>query len=408
MPYLTGLDLPLSFYAASAFVLGLIFGSFLNVVIYRVPRGESVVYPGSHCGACGAPVKAFDNIPLLSFAMLGGRCRSCRARISFSYPMVELCAGLMFVAIVFKTGPSWEALFDFAFACVMISLVFIDARHQLLPNVITYPAFLFALIGGAARAASGERLSTAFDISILFPGFQSEIAPWRMALLGGALFAIAAPAFWLLDKLDPILFGKYFDWEEIDDNPRERSPVGAAQDASAAHGSDRLTDAGRKDGRRPQEFSEAERRQNRAIRATMIVGVIAAVAWALAVVFLSSKYQPGFEDAYGGLMRAGVGALISGGLIWCIRAIYFFIRGFEGMGLGDIKMMSIVGAFLGLGGAIGALLLGSISGVIAGLILIYRGGRDFKTQLPFGACLGGASLIVMIVMTLSPFNFAKP
>jgi hypothetical protein len=71
-------------------------------------------------------------------------------------------------------------------------------------------------------------------------------------------------------------------------------------------------------------------------------------------------------------------------------------------------MMSIVGAFLGLGGAIGALLLGSISGVIAGLILIYRGGRDFKTQLPFGACLGGASLIVMIVMTLSPFNFAKP
>jgi prepilin signal peptidase PulO-like enzyme (type II secretory pathway) len=140
----------------------------------------------------------------------------------------------------------------------------------------------------------------------------------------------------------------------------------------------------------------------------MIVGVMAAVAWALAVVFLSSEYQPGFEDAYGGLMRAGVGALISGGLIWCIRALYFFIRGFEGMGLGDIKMMSIVGAFLGLGGAIGALLLGSISGVIAGLILIYRGGRDFKTPLPFGACLGGASLIVMIVMTLSPFNFAKP
>src|SRR5215510_7338950 len=393
MPHLTALDLPFSFYAASAFVLGLIFGSFLNVVIYRVPRGESIVFPGSHCGACGAPIKAFDNIPLLSFAMLGGRCRSCRARISFSYPMVELCAGLMFVAIIFKTGPSWEALFDFAFACVMISLVFIDARHQLLPNVITYPAFLFALIGGAARAASGERLSTAFDISILF---------------GGALFAIAAPAFWLLDKLDPILFGKYFDWEEIDDNPRERGPGAAAQDAPAAHGKDRLTDASRQDGLPPHEFSEAERRHNRVIRATMIIGVIAAVAWAMAVVFLSSNYQPGFEDAYSGLIRASVGALISGGLIWCIRALYFFIRGFEGMGLGDIKMMSIVGAFLGLGGAIGALLLGSIAGVIAGLILIYRGGREFKTPLPFGACLGGASWIVMIILTLSPFNFAKP
>src|SRR6266498_826814 len=365
MPHLTGLDLPLSFYAASAFVLGLIFGSFLNVVIYRVPRGESIVYPGSHCCACGAPVKAFDNIPLLSFALLGGRCRSCRARISFSYPMVELCSGLMFVAIVFKTGPSWEAPLDFAFACVMISLVFIDARHRLLPNVITYPAFLFALIGVTARAASGEQLSPAFDISILFPGFQSEFAPWRAALFGGALFAIAAPAFWLLDKLDPILFGKYFDWEEIDDNPRERNPEGSGRDASAARGNDRLADASRQDGRRPQEFSEAERRHNRAIRATMI----------------------------------------SGGLIWCIRALYFFIRGFEGMGLGDIKMMSVVGAFLGLGGAIGALLLGSIAGVIAGLILIYRGGREFKTPLPFGACLGVASLILM---TLSPFNFAKP
>src|SRR6266498_274239 len=400
MPHLTGLDLPLSFYAASAFVLGLIFGSFLNVVIYRVPRGESIVYPGSHCCACGAPVKAFDNIPLLSFALLGGRCRSCRARISFSYPMVELCSGLMFVAIVFKTGPSWEAPLDFAFACVMISLVFIDARHRLLPNVITYPAFLFALIGVTARAASGEQLSPAFDISIFFPGFQSEFAPWR-----GALFAIAAPAFWLLDKLDPILFGKYFDWEEIDDNPRERNPEGSGRDASAARGNDRPADASRQDGRRPQEFSEAERRHNRAIRATMIIGVLAAVAWALTVVFLSSKYQPVFEDAYVRLMRASAGALISGGLIWCIRALYFFIRGFEGMGLGDIKMMSVVGAFLGLGGAIGALLLGSIAGVIAGLILIYRGGREFKTPLPFGACLGVASLILM---TLSPFNFAKP
>ena len=401
---MTGLDLPLSIYAASAFVLGLIFGSFLNVVIYRVPRGESIVYPGSHCAACGAPVKAFDNIPLLSFALLGGRCRSCRARISFSYPMVELCAGLIFVAIVFKTGPSWEAPLDFAFACAMISLVFIDARHRLLPNVITYPALLFALVGAAARAAAGERLSPAFDISILFPGFQPEFEPWRAALFGGALFAIAAPAFWLLDKLDPILFGKYFDWEEIDDNPGERSPGGAAQDASPAHGNDRLTDASRQDGR-SQEFFEAERRHNRAIRATMIIGIIAAAAWALTVVLLSSKYQPVFEDAYRGLTRASAGALISGGLIWCIRALYFFIRGFEGMGLGDIKMMSVVGAFLGLGGAIGALLLGSIAGVIAGLILIYRGGREFKTPLPFGACLGVASLIVM---TLAPFNFAKP
>src|SRR5215813_7329204 len=174
MPHLTGLDLPLSFYAASAFVLGLIFGSFLNVVIYRVPRGESIVYPGSHCGACGAPVKAFDNIPLLSFALLGGRCRSCRARIPFSYPMVELCAGLIFVAIVFKTGPSWEALLDFAFACVMIALVVIDARWRLLPNAIIYPAFLFAAAAATARAALGEQPSAASGLASLSPAFHPE------------------------------------------------------------------------------------------------------------------------------------------------------------------------------------------------------------------------------------------
>jgi prepilin signal peptidase PulO-like enzyme (type II secretory pathway) len=307
MPYLKGFDLPFSFYAVSAFILGLIFGSFLNVVIHRVPRGESIIFPGSHCGACGAPIKSFDNIPLLSFALLGGRCRSCRARIPFSYPMVELCAGLIFVAIVFKTGPSWETIFEFAFACVVIALIFIDARHQLLPNAIIYPALLFAGAAATTRAALSGQSSPApsltLDISILFPGIQPEFTPWRVALIGGSIFAIAAPGFWLLDKLDPILFGKYFDWEEAGE--------GALEQTSASN----------------------------AIRLTMILGVIVAAVWAVMVVFLSSRHQPAFEDAYGGLLQASAGALIGGGLVWCIRALYFFIRGFEGMGLGDIKMM---------------------------------------------------------------------
>lgn len=367
-----GLDLPFPFYAVFAFVLGLIFGSFLNVVIHRVPRGESILFPGSHCAACGAPVKAFDNIPLISFALLGGRCRSCRARISFSYPMVELLAGLMLVAIVFKTGPSWEALIEFAFACIMISLVFIDARHRLLPDVITYPAFLFTLIGATARAALGEQSSLAFDISLLFPDLQPEFTPWRVALFGGLLFAMTAPGFWLLDRLDPILFGKYFDWEESDENAGQ---------------------------------TEAERRHKRQVRVTMTIGLIAAVAWAAMVVFLSSKHQPAIEDAYSGLLQASAGALIGGGLFWGIRSIYFFIRGFEGMGLGDVKMMSIVSAFMGFSGALGVLLLGSIIGVITGLIFIYRSKQGFKTPLPFGAYLGIASLIVMIMLS---FNFVKP
>jgi leader peptidase (prepilin peptidase)/N-methyltransferase len=357
--------------------LGLIFGSFLNVVIHRVPRGLSVAFPGSHCASCGAPVRAFDNIPLLSYALLRGRCRSCRARISFAYPVVETLTGLVFVALVFKAAPSWETLLEFAFACVMIALIFIDAIHLLIPNVITYPAFLFALTGATARAGWGAHLSPAFDFSILIPGLQSGFAPWRAALFGGLLFAMAAPGFWLLDRLDPILFDKYFDWEEADE--------GAGDEASEI-----------------AREMEIERRHSRAIRATMVLGLIAAVAWAAPVSYFSAENQPAFEDAYGGLLRASAGAMIIGGLTWCVRAAYFFIRGIEGMGLGDVKMMSVVGAFMGWIGAFGVLLLGSIIGAIAGAILMYRGKQGFKTRLPFGVCLGVASLIVMLTST--PFS----
>ncbi len=333
MPHLTGIDSIFLFYAVSAFVLGLIFGSFLNVVIHRVPRGESIVSPRSRCPACGAPINAYDNIPLVSFALLRGRCRLCRARIPLSYPMVELGAGLIFVAILFRTGPSWEAVIEFAFACVMITLVVIDALHRLLPNAITYPAFLFALLGATARAALGERTPSSLDVSfLLFPGLQSEFMPWRAALFGGALIAMAAPGFWLIDRLDLVLFREYF----VDEDDAPAAPSGQS-----------------------------------VTRYATIIGVIAAAAWVAAVLLTSPPRRPAIEDAYGGLLVAGAGALISGGLVWLIRAIYFLIRGFEGMGLGDIKMMAVVGAFLGLGGAMEVLLLGSIIGVMSGLIIIY-------------------------------------
>jgi prepilin signal peptidase PulO-like enzyme (type II secretory pathway) len=393
MPNLTGLDLPFPFYAVSAFILGLIFGSFLNVVIYRTPQGLSVVSPGSHCAACGAPVRAFDNIPLVSFALLGGRCRSCRARISLTYPTVELLTGAIFVALVFRTGPSWDVLLEFAFACVMIALIFTDAQRHLIPNVITYPAFLFALIGATARAGWGEQIGPTFDITIIVPGLHSEFTPWRAALLGGSLFAMAAPGFWLLDRLDPVLFGKYYDWEESDENPPGRASLPATGDSADLPPEATLD-------QESSEDAEAERRQCRVIRATMILGLIVAGAWAAMVISSSAKNLPATEDAYGGLLRASAGALIFGGLMWCIRASFFLIRKFEGMGLGDIKMMSAIGAFLGWIGAFSVMLLGSIIGVIAGLVLIFRSKRGFRTPMPFGACLGIASLIVMSVAGL--------
>jgi prepilin signal peptidase PulO-like enzyme (type II secretory pathway) len=372
MPHVTGFDLPFSFYVVFTFIFGLAIGSFLNVVIHRVPRGESIVRPGSRCPSCGAGVRALDNLPLLSFAILRGRCRQCRARIAPVYPLVELLTALMFVALIFKTGPSWEVLLEFVFAGVMISLIFIDARHQLLPNVITYPAFVFALAAAAARAGWGKQTSFTIDISIIFPGMEFE--PWRAALFGGLLFALAAPGFRLLDKLDPILFGKYFEWEEVDEEIDE-------------------AEANRE--------MEKERRHNRAIYATMIFGLLVALAWAAMVIFFSAKNQQVYEEAYSGLLRASAGALIGGGSIWWIRAVYFLVRRLEGMGLGDVKMMAVVGAFLGWQGAFGVLLLGSILGAVIGAISAYRSQRGMKTPLPFGVCLGIAALIVML--TATPF-----
>jgi leader peptidase (prepilin peptidase)/N-methyltransferase len=377
MPYVTGLDLPFSFAVVFAFLFGLAIGSFLNVIIHRLPRDESVVLPGSHCPSCGAGVRAFDNIPLLSYAILRGRCRSCRARISFVYPLVELLTGLMFVALIFKTGPGWEVLLEMVFAGAMIALVFVDARSQLLPNAITYPAFVFALAAATARAGWSERTSFTIDISIIIPGLDAEFAAWRAALFGGLLLALAAPGFWLLDRLDRILFGGYFEWEDEPEEPEEIDEAEAKREM------------------------EIERRHNRAIYAAMIFGLILAIAWAAMVMLFSAKNLRVYEEAYGGLWRASIGALLGGGLVWWIRALYFFVRRLEGMGLGDVKMMSVVGAFLGWQGAFGVLLLGSILGAVIGAILAYRGKRGLKTPLPFGVCLGVAALIVML--TATPF-----
>src|SRR5262249_39313002 len=99
MPHVTGIDLPIPLLALAAFCFALIIGTFLNVVIYRTPLGPSIVFPGWHCPACGTPVRPYDNIPVLSYALLGGRCRSCRASISWTYPLVELLTGIVFMAL---------------------------------------------------------------------------------------------------------------------------------------------------------------------------------------------------------------------------------------------------------------------------------------------------------------------
>ncbi|MDX2044582.1 MAG: prepilin peptidase [Acidobacteriota bacterium] len=390
---MTELNMSVAIYAIAAAILGLLIGSFLNVVIHRVPLGESVIFPGSHCTNCSTSIRPMDNIPVVSFLLLRGRCRNCGASISWRYPAVELLTAIVFIVIVLKDGPTWQAGLEMVFACVMISLVFIDAIHHLLPNVITYPAIVFALAAATARAGWGEAITYSFDISFVFQSADAGFPRISAAVIGGVLLAVAAPLFWLLDRLDLILYNKYFEWEDMNEEAGSVStPTVKGEGNFEAQA---LADARATDTMVGEEA--AERRYRRTILASMIFGLVVAAIWAVAVFWFSPKFPDAFSQAYGGLWRAIVAALIGSVPIWWLRAAYFYIRGAEGMGLGDVKLMAIIGAFLGWQGAFGVLLLGSIVGSVTGIVMAWRSQRGLKTALPFGVCLGAAALIVLLM-----------
>jgi leader peptidase (prepilin peptidase)/N-methyltransferase len=129
--------------------LGLIIGSFLNVVAYRLPRGESIVKPRSRCTTCGTEVRALDNIPLLSWLLLRGRCRHCSAQISARYPVVELVTGVVFALVAIARGPSLELLVDLPFAAMLIAVADIDLEHGIVPNRILAPMAIWAVAASA-------------------------------------------------------------------------------------------------------------------------------------------------------------------------------------------------------------------------------------------------------------------
>jgi len=259
-------------------VLGAMIGSFLNVVIHRLPREQSIVLPKSACPACGAAIHFYDNIPILSFLVLRGRCRSCRAPISPRYPAVEALCALLFALVAWRDD--LIALpFDIAFAAAMLALVFIDAEHMILPNAITYPGILFALITRVA-----------------------------VPYLGGASH---------FDDL-PYLISVF-----------PRVPV-----------------------------------------------------WGVS------------------LIGAAIGALAGGGSLWLMGFIWKRLRGVEAMGMGDIKMMLMVGAFLGWRLAALTIFIGVFSGSLAGIALMFRRGRrNLQMMLPFGIFLGIGAVVSLLAGT---------
>lgn len=144
-----------------ALLLGLVFGSFLTVVVHRVPRGESIVRPRSRCPSCGTPIRTVDNIPVLSWLVLRGRCHACAARISPVYPLIELATGGVFAAVVLRFSDPLVAVLMAPFAGVLVAIAVIDWRTKKIPNRIVYPGVVASAACLVAVEIAGADLSLA-------------------------------------------------------------------------------------------------------------------------------------------------------------------------------------------------------------------------------------------------------
>jgi leader peptidase (prepilin peptidase)/N-methyltransferase len=171
------------FWFLTAALFGALVGSFLNVCIYRLPRSESIVWPGSHCPACGHSIAWYDNIPLVSYLALLGRCRYCSARISFRYPLVEALNAFGYAALLWYAGPGWPLLVYGALYSALLVVAGTDLSHKVIPNAVTYPGIAVGLLSAA---------------TVLPLGLINGIIGM---LVGGGIL-------WLLAWASPYLFGK--------------------------------------------------------------------------------------------------------------------------------------------------------------------------------------------------------
>jgi len=232
-------------------LLGLMIGSFMNVCIYRLPRHLSPVRPRSSCTTCGHAIAWYENIPIVSYVFLRGRCRGCGSHISVMYPIIEAVTGAMFLGAYLLYGPSPLLLARLLFGCVLIVLFVIDLQHKILPNVITLPGIVAGLL-------------------------LSEVAGpgWRASLIG---------------------------------------------------------------------------------------------------------------------------VLVGGGMLWAIAEVYYRMRHEDGLGMGDVKMLAMIGAFLGWKLTLLTLVLASFSGSIIGVVVLVAKKESLKYALPFGTFLAVAAMASAIV-----------
>jgi leader peptidase (prepilin peptidase)/N-methyltransferase len=189
------------------FIIGAVFGSFLNVVIHRLPAGESIVFPNSACPKCKAKIKGYDNIPLLSWLILGGKCRNCRNPISARYPAVELLTALVFVLFFWRFDLTPVLPVYLVFATAIIALIFIDAENMILPNAITYPGIVFSF---AVRLIFPLFFGAAYFSDLKYWPLTSITGwpVWAVSLAGAVLGAlVGGGSLWLVGKLWKVLRG---------------------------------------------------------------------------------------------------------------------------------------------------------------------------------------------------------
>jgi leader peptidase (prepilin peptidase)/N-methyltransferase len=238
------------FFEIVSIIFGAIIGSFLNVCICRLPKDESIVSPGSHCPQCKNPIRVYDNIPLVSYVLLGGKCRYCRRPISMQYPLVEGVTALASFSMFMKFGPSFQYLYFFAFLCSLIVITVIDLYHQIIPDVISLPGIAVGLLGA---------------------------------------FALPQRSF----------------------------------------------------------------------------------------------------------LQAFVGMLLGGGSLFVVATVYQWVLKREGMGGGDVKLLAMIGAFLGWKAVILTIVLSSLIGSVVGILLMVAKGKDFKYAIPFGPFLSLAAVLAL-------------
>ncbi|MBN1273102.1 MAG: prepilin peptidase [Candidatus Aminicenantes bacterium] len=184
-------------------LFGLVWGSFLNVVIHRLPRGESLVHPPSTCPQCGKRIRSYDNIPVVSFIILGGRCRFCRARIPATYPLIEVLTPACFLILFFTFGLSVHFLASCLFTMFLIGLAFIDFFHQILPDVLTLPGLALALIYAFIRK----------DMSILQALLGAGVGAGVLLLVYGAYYLLRKKeGLGLGDVVMMLFIGAYLGW----------------------------------------------------------------------------------------------------------------------------------------------------------------------------------------------------